>query len=532
MLSLFIRSMRSILSVWTYCLLLFPLNVRGGPILKASSTSTDSILKTLSDLGKPFPSISSESQDQWDIFMVMDFHVANSNFKSMHAQPGKFKMFRDFYKLDCIKPSKEWFYPAGSCVEIVANLDAPTIALDSHSEAISMTMIGISGSITLMLKAGSSFTNHSVPVRSTVFRTEVGLQMTLLDVQQTIMYINASNAQLKFEINDKGSPINPVIKEFAEVEMTQAMKAVTETRTYPFVMYNTDSSKVDVALVPTSFRIQPFKQKDRSLAAIFIMTEGRTEPEQMHIEEMNYLPDGNNVFMLLSNRLMVERVIAPLLPANFHCKVIQRKSPKGKFYGIQGNFDTGLTVKASFKAHDEPCWAHYVDPPIEKEVVLGPYKMNGFDGNPSSELLFTNLAQSFRFAWASSGSAGPYGCIEGKTGYADASLNYQKGVTFGVSGGNLISSTRGATNTNNIPPRDGSGWDSFWNTSGYNAGKAAAVLRNTQYAIEQVLNFPSFLGTLNVLKDEKVLFGNFHSFSLSGAHSVYDMVLFANVVFE
>ena len=495
------------------------------PVLTSSPVTQQQILNSLSIQNRPYPSENLNAEGQWDMLMIMSFDIANHNFASMHADPDQYTMFNNFTVTDCVTPVQDWWYPPGTCLYIDVNLGPPVLGLTEDPREVVMTMVASSGVVTLSQPGY----NNSQDLTGAVFNTEVDMDQTVFKVDNTLMYVDASHANITMDVT--GYNLNPNIIQYLDVEMSGAMRNISTTTTYPFVLYYTGTSGQDPCLVPTLFEMTQFRSEvdGSDLAAFFIMTEGRSPPSQKYVDEsMAYLPDGSNVFFLISNRLLVSRMIPQGMSKEYSQTIVKMTtSMNHQYYNLKGTFNPNqnFTAYQSYSQKEEnggsagPVEVCSLKGKESYEIILGDYTMS-LSNIPSDSLNITNLDQKIKLPYCYTGDGGSFGAYETVT------TSYVKTATLFVDGGNLnsTSSTSGGTE---YPSN--SHWDDAFTNQQSEQKQAESALKAVGPAISASLDTSTIFVSFNIFKDEQVFFGDIQGFALTGSSVLYDLVLFGNV---
>ena len=491
-------------------------------ILDASQSD---VLNSLKEMNRPYPSESLGKDGQWDMLMVVSFDVANNNFKSMHADPNQYTMFSNFNLLDCETPVTQWWYPNGTCITISVDLQAPVIALKENSDDMFMSMTALKGWVVLSQPSG----NVSQDLTGAVFTTVVSMKETTENVDGTLMYVDASKANLSVTIQD--NQLSETIVLYMEEEMSDAMQKMTTPTTYPFVTFNSDSSGKDPCLVPTSFKMKQFisSASGKDLAAFFSMTQQRSTPSSTFVDEsLAYLPSGSNMFLLISNSLFVKNMIPAGMSSGFKNSFITKQTSSGhNYYTLEGTFNTGQSFTAYSEYHqkEENSIVGGVETCSLKdkevfEIILGTYSLSSLSNEPTQSFVISNLSQEYKLPYCYSSSGGEYGA------YDKISTKYTSTATISVSGGmlNSISTTSGGTSY----PSNNHWYNAF--SDGENEAKEAEQsLKDAGDEVQNSVNTATIFGDFNIFKDEQIFFGDVKGFDLTGASILYDLIMFGNV---
>eukprot|EP01135_Chromosphaera_perkinsii_P003836 Nk52_evm11s257 gene=Nk52_evmTU11s257 len=498
-------------------------NASIAPESDEATSSVDQILKAISLKDRPYPSVEVGSSDQWDIMIIMELGLANKNFENMRSEPAASNqgMMRTLYHLDCDTPHKSWFYSTGSCFELTIEFAAPALSLDASGNVILTTNVD-SGVANLMINTAPVnstpiYTNHTSSLAGYSFQTDAEMNQVYLTEEEngTLIYVDVSNADVTIIVHAPSkSPVpTPVEITYMENYVTGQLRALdTNKRAYPFYLLSFQDG-VSPILAPTETKLSVFKSKTdgKEMVATFIMTEDRPGPASTHVDdELAYLPDGMDFFMIISNRLLVKRVIGGSVPSDISLAYKTYQTSGG--YDYYSLTDTTFRSGKSFsicKDSEESEWGSCgCTGDVTYDVNLGSISLP-LNNQPKSHIDLENWYQEYTFGFCS---------LYGYPDSGKASVDYSKHIELAVNAGNLTFSTT-TTNTNDIPS------ESFWLQNKFMVDEIQDVTSKIESVLQSVVVFEDF----NIYKSESVTFSTFSGINLSKVSVMYDLYLLGTV---
>eukprot|EP01135_Chromosphaera_perkinsii_P005839 Nk52_evm28s367 gene=Nk52_evmTU28s367 len=477
------------------------------------SNSQATILSQFTQMDRPYPSAGTSSDAEWDIFMVMDSAIANSNFASMHAAPQTYDMLRNLYYKDCDTPVSDWYYPNGTCFIVNVTLSSPVLQLDTDGETLDLVMNATAGEC-ILAEPG---VNNTIDLTGAQFMFDVALsQVELTAENSTMVFVNTTGSTCSVQ---SSNITNPNFASAINEEMASAFQNTSTENTYPFVTYNqTIGEDMNAMLVPTYFEMEVFTSEyGDTYVAFFIMTQGRQAPSSKYLDSgLLYMAEGSNVFMLVSNNMVATEVIPTSMNSNFTYTVENSTSSSGYGYKtLSGSYETGIEFEATKSASQE--WGSCdLGSTVTYDVDLKTFSVKSIGSTPTSDVIITGLDQSFQFGWCST---------NGLPEQTTSTLAYTVTSTYTANGGNVVGNIA-VSNSNNFPTSGGAA-GAITGTTG--EGSAQDVLKDSTSSINAALDGSLVSTVFNIYADEQVLFGPVEGFNVTGVYFMYDMVIFGNV---
>ena len=493
------------------------------PIEVQSSISTDQdgVLSQFTLLNRPYPSVSTLSNELWDIFMVMDTEIANNNFENMYAAPETYEMLRSLYYKDCVTPVQDWYYPEGTCFIVNVTLSAPVLELDVSSNTLNLVMNATGGDCVLNETGG----NYTINLEGAQFFFDVDLsQIKITTANSTMVFVNTTGASCSVQSTNI---TNPNFAASINAEMASAFQNASTTDTYPFMTYNQTVSKdEDAFLVPTYFEVDTFMTEyGDTYVAFFIMTEGRDPPSSRYLDTgLLYIPDGSNVFMLVSNNLLTNRAIPNSLSSNYTYEVATKSIEQlnsTTYSTVEGSFNTGISFEANSDAKQEfgNC---EITKTTDYNVILETFTVSSISSQASSNIILQGLSQDFTFAYCTSEGSGG-----GSTpNFENCELSYQLTISYYADGG-YVKSNSSVENFSTFPTSESELEKIITENTGPDPDE---IVKTSQTEVGSSLDISIFNSVFNIFADEQVLFGPVKGFDVTGVAFVYDMFLFGKVV--
>ena len=504
-------------------------------LTSATETSQDT-MQAIADLGRPYPSVSLSSSDQWDLVLIFDYSVASTNYASMYNDPENYDMLREVQVQDCETPASEWYYPNGTCITLDLTISSPNAALSDMLENL-LEMNITSG----WYRLSNSDMNETQDLSGTQLNALTKLEQQIFEEEKNLIYFDASNSSVSAVEGTYPGTTNPVIVSYVEDIVSSTLRNKSQNvDSFPFIkldkvisnaalgnVFGTSSNDSNSALIPTATSIQSFTSSvnGNSLIACFMMTLGHQEPDDWYIDtSIDYTPDGMDFFMIISNKLLMNDLL--LSDSEYDTKAIQLNTTSGyPYYNVDSTWYSNQSFQAYQKAeisisHMDTCWL---------------YDLHTFNLNLGSAHLFMNgsvLSNLELYDLNAEFNQLPY-CVIPDNGFpysmkTNFKFSYKVIAYLEVNGG-YLSSTITTVDECSLPEASQLG------SVGNNTYNEVQYLHDS---VANAANVDNFFGTFNVFVDDvQAVFGpsegvTAQSLNLTDASLVYDMLLVGYVNFD
>eukprot|EP01135_Chromosphaera_perkinsii_P005838 Nk52_evm27s367 gene=Nk52_evmTU27s367 len=515
------------------------------PPPSAVGTTADDVMQSIANLQRPYPSVSLSEDDQWDIVIILDYSVPSTNYASMYEDGDNYDMLRKITTTDCETPASEWYYPNGTCITLDLSIGAPTASLDSNTRESFLAMDVLDGSYRLE----NSDVNETQSLTGLQFNAITKVAQTVMDETKNFIYLDGSNSSVSVVEGTYPNETNPeIISYIADIAREGFRNNSQSIETYPFLQFNNvneSSSGVSgktfspdgdtsAALIPTSTQLVPFTTDNgTSLLACLMMTMGHEEPSGYYIDtSIEYMADGMNFFMLISNKLVMNYMI--LQVDGYQTASVSKNTSSGHlYYNVNSEWFTGQNFSAYMgkKGSSDPTKTCVLDDFTTFNIDLQGAYVSSIDGTVKSYITVSSLEATYDNMYYCGLCDG---CKDYSPATYDVTLDYDVTATLEVSGGYLNSSI--TTDDKSSYPSN-SEFDQQLYASTYETYQAVGDDVKTSAQLD------NFLGSFNIFKDDvQAIFGpsddsmrlgmTANNLTLSSAGMVYDLMLIGYVNFS
>eukprot|EP01135_Chromosphaera_perkinsii_P011486 Nk52_evm11s2415 gene=Nk52_evmTU11s2415 len=564
-------------------------------ICLSDAKSLDEVIENLVSNAKPVQSSNDSSSNQWDVLLLTEVNSINNNFLRMHQDEALYpELFRAYTKRDCELPDS-WWLP-DTCMDVVMEFHPFQILPHPVDSRKIISGVGIrSGNVSFFPKTEAHTDENVSPVGVHSHIILKGkLKGELIDLSgQTMMSPNANalnkqglrkslrkgslvsnlhsagpdsktmadsredeqvmsyyvnKNEVAFEAMDESLLSAFFIESDANIgrsqmvyilsEVSNRFREQTRVDSYPMIHLSTNGGIMEDIndLLEVRTTTQAHVVTSQSDNKLMLVVGGMTGTESLNSffvdDSLAYIPDGMDVAMILSNNLLMSKVLPAYFPADTgYSNITSDKKYIGSdgsyYHSMSGNLTTNLTftacldTKTTFDCFPRACGTY--------NISFQNFYFSDFENDVTNRtsLALTNIVMPFHVYWERRGDGDAAAICH--SGLASITLNYTRAVDFTITGGNLTLEMKAVADHSAFPPRDNSIWDEIFNPHKTSASRVTEAVYRSKSDIEEVINLRSFMDTFDIYTNFGLMWGQgVEGITLKKATLIYDLFLFGN----